>query len=396
MAVLDNKSPNPPSLDKVRERTDSSLESERTTADESLAADTRASEAKEDEILDRDRGQTDKIQQQDRKSRDKLVDQRTGSGTKNKSATQLDEQSIQLERAAADKALQSERLAADVARKRERRRMRLTAEALIVQERGTTDADLLNERSHSDSENGQRDETRSELLSIVSHDLRNPLASIAMGSEVLQLSLQDPQFDRVVASEVLATIQRNTAMMERLICDLLDVERMASGPLEFKRSQAPIKELFSNCADLFGAVALKKSIHLNFSIPDQGLEANIDCDRIMQVMSNLIGNALKHTPKGGSVDVKARLNGNLIVVSVTDSGSGIPPDSQKKIFDKFSQLGLNTRQGLGLGLYISKWIIEAHGGKISVLSEPGKGSAFEFSIPTSSADAELQALSSSK
>ena len=109
--------------------------------------------------------------------------------------------------------------------------------------------------------------------------------------------------------------------------------------------------------------------------------ANVDHDRILQVLSNLIGNSLKFTPNGGTIKLLARKQGTQVEVSVTDNGSGIPEEAQVKIFERFSQLTMNDRRGLGLGLFIAKWIVEAHKGCIWVTSEVGKGSTFSFTLP---------------
>lgn len=110
-------------------------------------------------------------------------------------------------------------------------------------------------------------------------------------------------------------------------------------------------------------------------------KATFDLNRVHQVISNLIGNALKHTPHSGSISLSAAQVKNDIEITVRDTGSGIPPDQHTRIFEKFSQLGNDTRQGLGLGLYIAKWIVEAHGGKIWTQTEPGGGATFKFTLP---------------
>ena len=109
----------------------------------------------------------------------------------------------------------------------------------------------------------------------------------------------------------------------------------------------------------------------------------MDSDRILQVLSNLIGNALKFTPNGGNVSLSARKDATEIEISVTDNGPGVPEDKRSEIFQRFSQLKMNDRRGLGLGLFISKWIVEAHNGRIRVASEVGKGSTFNFTLPVS-------------
>ena len=109
----------------------------------------------------------------------------------------------------------------------------------------------------------------------------------------------------------------------------------------------------------------------------------VDRDRILQVLSNLIGNALKFTPNGGTIALSARKQETHVEISVTDNGPGIPEQDTGQIFERFSQLKINDRRGLGLGLYIAKWIVEAHQGRIWVTSELGRGSTFTFTLPLS-------------
>jgi signal transduction histidine kinase len=383
--------PTPESLlEQAREKTDESLKSERTRTDEALILDASASETREDKMLESSRDQNDRRQERKRASHDVAREDLRETLESPASIKRTEDALIESERAISDKAIQEERIAADSARLRERRRLRLTAEALLVLERGATDEDLSTERSRFDEELERAEDAhaetqnslsvRNEYMAIVSHDLRNPLASIAMGSEVLLLRLRAPEIDREAAIRSLSVIQRNTAAMERLIRDLLDAERIEAGKIAVQPARRSIAALLSECDDLFGSVALKNALTLTISAPAGELFAQVDHDRIMQVLSNLIGNALKHTPRGGSVVLEVHASGGRITFTVRDSGPGIPPEQQKKIFEKFSQLETKSRQGLGLGLYISKWIVEAHGGTLSVTSKPGEGCVFTFSV----------------
>ena len=381
----------PSSLEQARDKTDESLKSERTRTDEALILDAFVSENQEDKILESSRNQIDKSQERKRASHDVVREELREIDESPEAIKRAEDALIESERAIADKAIQDERIAADTARLRERRRLRLTAEALLVLERGATDEDLSTERSRFDEEldraevahSDTRDSlyTRSEYMAIVSHDLRNPLTSIAMGSEVLLSKLRAPEVDREAAIRSVSVIQRNTAMMDRLIRDLLDAERIGAGKLDVKPAKQSINVLLSDCEDLFGSLAVKGSLTLKIAASSENLFAQIDHDRIMQVLSNLIGNAVKHTPRGGTVLLEARSKGDEIEISVADSGPGIPEEQQKAVFEKFSQLGNGARLGLGLGLYISKWIVEAHGGTISVASKQGEGCVFTFTVP---------------
>ena len=115
--------------------------------------------------------------------------------------------------------------------------------------------------------------------------------------------------------------------------------------------------------------------------PLEPIFAELDHDRILQVLSNLIGNSLKFTPNGGTIELSARKQETTVEISETDNGPGIPEQEQAQIFERFSQLKLNDRRGLGLGLFIAKWIIEAHKGNLWVTSNVGKGSTFSFTLP---------------
>ena len=359
-----------------------------------MILDAFVSENKEDKILESSRDRIDKTQEETRASHD-VVREELREEDESPEAIKRAEALIESERAIADKAIADERIAADTARLRERRRLRLTAEALLVLERGATDEDLSTERSRFDEELDRAEDahsetraslyTRSEYMAIVSHDLRNPLTAIAMSSEVLLSRLRAPELDRDAAIRSVAVIQRNSALMDRLIRDLLDAERIEAGKIEVKPSRQSIQTLLRDCEELFSSLARSGSLTLHVAPSSEKLFADIDHDRILQVLSNLIGNAVKHTPRGGTVRLEAARKGEEIEITVTDSGPGIPEAQQKRIFEKFSQLGNGARDGLGLGLYISKWIVEAHGGTITVASKPGEGCVFAFTVPVAEA-----------
>lgn len=388
--------PEPPdaSLERAREKTNESLKSERERADEALTLNVLVSASQEDEILESKREQIDKTQEEKRATHD-VVREELREVEEGPEAIKRAEALIERERALADKAIAEERQAADLARQRERRRLRLTAEALLVTERSTTDKDLSTERSRVDQEldraAGTHSETRdaldtqSETMAIVSHDLRNPLMAITMSSEALLARLRAPQFDRDAALRSVAVIQRNSALMDRLIRDLLDAERIEAGKIAVRPTRQSVQALLGDCEELFGALARSGALTLHVAPSSETLFAEIEHDRILQVLSNLIGNAVKHTPRGGTVRLEARQKHDEIEITVSDSGPGIPEAQQKRIFEKFSQLGNGAREGLGLGLYISKWIVEAHGGTITVASKPGEGCVFAFTVPVAEA-----------
>lgn len=354
--------------------------------------------------LEESRGKTDKSLEHERNKTNKVIDQksstveaRSDQKTKaNRIAADLElkhtraaadlnstHQDVLDERLRSDKAQLTARSEEDRIRNKERLQKRLIAEALLESERQETDNNLLEERERTDVSHDitrQSLITRDQFLAIVSHDLRNPLSAISMGAELMRSSLSK-RLETGESLKFLDIIERNVANMDRMISDLLDVERMANNRLELHLEKNNIGELLRECADLFAPVALGKGFKIQIEQMTQPILAQVDHDKILQVLSNLIGNALKFSPKGSVIKLSARTHGNEIEISVSDNGPGIPAEKIAQIFDRFSQLKTNDRRGLGLGLFISKWIVEAHNGKIRVNSEVGQGSTFTFTLP---------------
>lgn len=386
------KSPTTSPGTEVREKTDSSLKNERTKVDDSLAEEDKLGEARADDKLASVRAGADQDQLEARNARDIAKKEiRATPDLDIVAERKLDDKSIKVERKRADKAQKQERDIADAFQAREKKRLRLAAEVLLAVERKATDKDLLDERNQADREAQLASDSLSgevgahgvtkNFMAIVSHDLRNPLGAIYMATEILLTNLESTNINAPEAIQMAGIVHRNVVAMERLISDLLDVERIATGKIEMNPSKQSVNELFEESKDIFKLVAAKKSIQFDATIKSPvPVFGFFDRDRIRQVLSNLIGNALRHTADGGSVSLSARVLDSKIEISVSDTGSGIPEAEQLRIFEKFSQVGRVSRQGLGLGLYITKWIIEAHGGQISVKSKLGKGSVFKFSI----------------
>jgi len=171
----------------------------------------------------------------------------------------------------------------------------------------------------------------------------------------------------------------------RLISDILDIERISHNNLALNIKPNSIKKLFREASTGLLLQALEKQIDLQFIASKSSLDFPFDFDRISQVLSNLVTNAIKFTPKGGSISVRTTSTDAVLTVSVQDSGVGIPRNKSKVVFEKFAQLHDKDRRGLGLGLHISTMLVQAHGGNLSVVSEPGKGSTFSFTLPRDSA-----------
>jgi signal transduction histidine kinase len=280
----------------------------------------------------------------------------------------------------------------------ERDSARETVSRLLERERDLTDKNLSHERMRTDTEVGDAitqlsDEvaehcktkvsltSRDEFLAIVSHDLRNPMGAVSSCANML---LDDSAFKSMEKDELknwLEFIKRNVDSSLRLISDLLDVERFSQEKLELNLAKHDLSQLVQDSVDSVIYAAEAKKICLKFNADE--VLGDIVCDRgrLMQVLSNLIGNALKFTPVSGAVTVHVSRLGNGAQISVQDTGPGIAEASVKNIFERFAQIGNKDRNGLGLGLYISRMLVEAHRGKLWVKSKVGEGSTFAFTIP---------------
>lgn len=225
--------------------------------------------------------------------------------------------------------------------------------------------------------------SREEVCAVVSHDLRNPLTAIKSGSQLIGDLLQDPQIDRAALREVVRLVFGASERMLHLVDDLLDLSKMEAGHLSLKTEESSAKEILRAVAELFEPEASSKDIE--FALLPRADLPHIWCDsnRLFQVLSNLLGNAFKHTPNGGRVTLHAReVEGRWVEFSVEDSGPGIDPAYLPHVFDRYWQPRESAKKGAGLGLFIAKQIVKAHGGEIWVQSDAGQGSRFTFTIPT--------------
>ena len=294
-------------------------------------------------------------------------------------------------------AVERERARIDVAIDRERESKDSIEGRLLALEREQTDNNLLVERARTDSEvhlasSLLSDEiaehsktkisltTRDEFLAIVSHDLRDPIGVISMYADTLMEHASYKKLDPDIKKWI-EVIKRNAATSLRLIGDILDMECIAEEKLQLKLKQQSIGHIIRESVQSFVHSASAKAVVLSATPPNISGNVVCDHDRIIQVLSNLIGNALKFTPEGGSIILSTKLSEKEVEVSVRDTGPGIPEDKKDYIFNRFAQLGSKDRTGLGLGLYISKMLIEAHQGQLWVQSKIGEGSTFFFSLP---------------
>ena len=220
--------------------------------------------------------------------------------------------------------------------------------------------------------------SREDILSVVSHDLRNPLMGIKVAAEMLRLC--DGK-DETVTEGALRTIENSSEQMEKLINDLLDLGKLESGGFGLRKESANILEVVQATVDILKNQTLAKGQRLKLDIPEHVDPFNFDKKRIGQVVSNLLGNAIKFTQHGGSITLCVWNLGDSVKVQVADNGPGIAPERIKNIFGRFWQVEEDRDLGTGLGLYIVKKIIEAHGGELGVESIVGEGSTFYFTLP---------------
>jgi signal transduction histidine kinase len=221
---------------------------------------------------------------------------------------------------------------------------------------------------------------RDEVLRVVSHDLRNPIGAVVMGSAFLQDELSEQLGDGPLG-RTLHTIRRSAERANRMIDDLLDISRIEAGRLAIEAAPEPLAPLLEEALEAQRRAALEQGVELRLRAAGPLPWVRADRDRLLQVLGNLIGNALKFTPAGGRVEVGAVPDGEEVRVFVEDTGPGIPAEQLPHLFDRFWQARRADRRGLGLGLAIVRGLVAAHGGRIWVESEPGRGSRFQFTLP---------------
>jgi signal transduction histidine kinase len=218
------------------------------------------------------------------------------------------------------------------------------------------------------------------VLGIVAHDLRNPLSTITMASDLL---LEGIPGDRPEEQRrYLEIIRRAVTGMSHLIDNLLDARQLESGELPVDPRSESGAALLANAADLLRPLVESRGLRLELDVGERLPELHVDPDRILQVLSNLVGNAVKFTPSGGTVTIRARYPGeDALCVSVVDTGIGMSPEELPHVFGRFWQGDRRDRRGIGPGLAIVEGIVEAHGGRIWVESRAGAGSEFHFTLP---------------
>ncbi|MGH9456986.1 MAG: sensor histidine kinase [Thermoanaerobaculia bacterium] len=217
--------------------------------------------------------------------------------------------------------------------------------------------------------------SRDEILGVVSHDLRTPLTAIALSSQILDGSTPEERAEHV------ATIQTSVRRMQRLIQDLLDVTRIENSSLSIRRESVDPARVAQEVVAEHRPLAAEKKIDLLADIDAPLPTVAGDYDRLVQVLTNLVGNALKFTPEGGKVRVAARAEDRIVRFTVADSGPGIAESDLPHLFEPFFQSKKTAHLGAGLGLMIVRAIVEAHGGNIRVTNQAPRGACFTVDIP---------------
>src|SRR6266700_3896263 len=231
------------------------------------------------------------------------------------------------------------------------------------------------------------DVLRAALLSSISHDLRTPLASIkASASSLLQ---EDVQWNDEERRSFTLAIEREADRLNRLVANLLDMSRIEGGALKPEKEWYPVDELIHDVLDHMQPVLQGRTVQTH--LPDDLPPVELDYLQMDQVLTNLIENAVRYTPPESPIEVSAQIDGEQMVISVADRGSGIPQADKERIFDKFYRVLATQRNavsvpGSGLGLAVSKGLVEAHGGHIWVEDRPGGGSIFRFTLPVGKAE----------
>jgi len=358
-----------------REQTDESLRRERKRTDHVLATNRKRTHDLADGVVERAREQADEVLDA---AREKADEKLNPDGPGETAPNAVAREAVAQDRVEEDVALKQERASADDNLHREREEQSRILAALLPIERAKTDRYLQTEREISDDAVVYRDD----FMGMISHELRNLLLGISTQATLLARKASDSDEGRRTLASV-DLIERCVAGMNRLIGDLVDVASIDLGKLTVHPKPGDVAEMLSEAITPFAHAAQEKGLSLDVDTDGQMLRGVFDWERMLQVVANLIANAMRFTPCGGAITLKAAHSGDDLRVSVLDTGEGIAADMREAIFERFRQAaGGNDHGGLGLGLYISRYIVEAQGGRIWAESNPsGTGSAFHLTIP---------------
>jgi PAS domain S-box-containing protein len=226
---------------------------------------------------------------------------------------------------------------------------------------------------------------REEVLAIVSHDLRNPLNAVLLAAVILD-EYTDPERWTERERVQLRTIRHSAEQMTTLIHDLVEVVALEAGSRVLHLERVDVGALMRSAAEMYAGLASEQGVKLWVDVDPAVPDARADRARLLQVLSNLVGNALKFTPEGGTVHLGAEVAGEFVGFRVADTGQGIDPEHLPHLFERFWQARRGDAKGLGLGLTIARAIVDAHGGRIWAESTLGQGSTFSFTLPVASSE----------
>lgn len=258
------------------------------------------------------------------------------------------------------------------------------AKTLRAAESGPTEFAIIAHRfNEMASEIAQQNKNQLTFLAGVAHDLRNPLTALKMSGALISQEEPLPSEERV--KQLFVRMQRQVDRLDRMVGDFLDASRIESGILELRLESCDLRQPALTVVELFEPTAPGHEIVLN--LPSEPVMAQVDPARIEQVLTNLVSNAIKYSPHGGRVEVTVGTDA-AAVVSVTDHGLGMSGEVREHVFDPFQRRGLahDTIEGVGLGLFVARRIVEAHGGRLVVESAVGQGSTFRVRLPLSTSE----------
>jgi signal transduction histidine kinase len=389
----------PKRLLRERKKTDRSLESERSATDRSMTHRSKSTQRVADAARRQIRDEADRGLAGQRKSADAERFRRTSSKPASREL-EIERRSaatsLTRERRRTDQVLARQRRRSDSVLADERGRRRKTEQVLFDRERKRTDQDLGDERGRTDSsflaaetrlrlaktaseKSAAAVLLRDEFMAIISHDLRTPLNVISINAVRLAKMVPGGEGADQIRKMCLQ-IEDAVGRVGRMVDDLLDAERMALAKLRLPARPGDLRDLAREAIELVAPLVEAQGISLAAALPEDPVMTTFDRDRLLQVFSNLLVNAVKFTPKGGMVQLAMEANDGLVRVSVSDTGPGIPAEQHERVFRRFTQVG-RGQGGVGLGLYIARRIVEAHGGEIGLVSRPGEGSTFFFTLP---------------
>jgi NtrC-family two-component system sensor histidine kinase KinB len=223
------------------------------------------------------------------------------------------------------------------------------------------------------------DRLKSEFIAGASHELRTPLTSLEMGVHLLLEGSAGELSAKQL--EILTMCRDDTLRLDTLVKDLLDLSRIESGKAAPRLAAIQTREVMTDAVEPLRRQATAKGVNLRVAAPADLPDIVADQGQIERVITNLVTNAIRATERGGEIEVSAALRGDHVAISVSDTGRGIPHDYVARVFEPFVQVPDAPAGGAGLGLSISRRIVESHGGQMTVRSEPGRGTTFAFTVP---------------